>query len=100
MNMTYELFLKRLAAAVPAVGRLSYGDLYDLVRAVEVLGLERPCPDHLWPLLRIAAHLGLDLTQAEQAMADPAAPQPITGHEVRLWKAGDIYAWIDRHRLG
>ncbi|NCC40381.1 hypothetical protein EOM89_11590 [Candidatus Falkowbacteria bacterium] len=99
MNDHYDKLLERLAATVPAAGRLSRGDLYDLVRAVEVLAIERPNPDGLWTLHRAATYLGLDPTAAERLLRTADAPRPMTApDDPPIWRARDIYRWLDQHR--
>ena len=95
MDAHYDSLLERLAAVVPVAGRVSRGDLYDLVRAVEVLAIERPNPDQLWPLHRVSAYLGLDPVLTERLLEAPGAPQPLPG--ARVWRAADIYRWLDNH---
>jgi hypothetical protein len=73
MNDHYDKLLERLAATVPVANRISRGDLYDLARAVEVLAIERPNPDGLWTLHRVATYLGLDLDAAERVLRSAAA---------------------------
>lgn len=97
MNITYDLLLERLAAVSPAASRISRGDLFDLVRAIEVLAIERPNPDQLWTLNRVATYLGLDAVLAQRLLAAPGAPQPLTGHQAEVWRAKDIYRWLDQH---
>jgi hypothetical protein len=92
----YDALLERLAAVTPAANRVSRGDLYDLVRAIEVLAIERPNPDQLWTLRRVATHLGLDQVQTERLLTAPGGPQPLTGDRVQVWRAKDIYRWLDR----
>ncbi len=93
----YDALLERLAAVTPAANRVSRGDLYDIVRAVEVLAVERPNPDQLWTLRRIATYLGLDQVQTERLLAAPGGPQPMTGEQIKAWRARDIYRWLDQH---
>jgi hypothetical protein len=95
MDAHYDSLLERLATVVPIAGRVSRGDLYDLVRAIKVLAIERPNPDQLWPLHRVSAYLGLDPVLTERLLEAPGAPQPLPGAHV--WRAADIYRWLDNH---
>ena len=97
MNQNYDALLKRLAAVTPAASRVTRGDLFDLVRAIEVLAVERPNPDQLWSVHRVGSYLGIDALTAERLLAAPGAPQPMTGHLIELWRAKDIYLWLDGH---
>jgi len=97
MQTHYDWLLERLAAVTPAANRVAGNDLYDIVRAVEVLAVERPNPDQLWSLRRVASYLGLDQLQTERLLAAPGAPQPMTGEKTKVWLARDIYRWLDRH---
>lgn len=97
METHYDSLLERLAAVTPAANRVSRGDLFDIVRAVEVLAVERPNPDQLWTLRRIATYLGLDQVQTERLLAAPGGPQPMTGEQIKAWRAKDIYRWLDGH---
>lgn len=93
----HDWLLERLAVATPAANRVSRCDLYDIVRAVEVLSIERPHPDQLWTLRRLATYLGLDQLAVERLLAAPGAPQPLTGERTKVWRARDIYRWLDQH---
>lgn len=97
MQTHYDDLLERLAAVTPAANRVSRGDLYDIVRAVEVLAVERPNPDQLWTLRRVATCLGLDQVQTERLLKAPGGPQPMTGDRINVWRAKDIYRWLDAH---
>jgi len=92
MDMMYDALLERLAALLPAANRLTRHDLIELIRAVEVLAIERPSPDQLWTLARVAMYLGIDQKQAGRLLRGPGAPSPL-GES--LWRAGDIYRWLD-----
>ena len=90
MDTHYDTLIQRLAAVLPVAGRISRADLFDLIRAIEVLAVERPHPDQLWTLYRVSSHLGLDPLIAERLLEAPGAPQPMTGSNAKAWRAKDI----------
>lgn len=94
MNTTFDQQLERIAAVCPATNKLDRAELFDLVRAVEVLVVERPSPDQLWTLGRLSTYLGLDPMLTEHLMEQPGAPQPF---DENIWRAADIYRWLDAH---
>lgn len=97
MDANYERLMERVAAVCPAASRISRGDLYDLIRAVEVLAVQRPCPDQVWTIHRIAAYLGIDAVTVERLFKKSGGPEPIEGDRgVKVWRAKDVYEWIDR----
>ena len=97
MAAHYDQLIQRLAAVLPVTNRISRADLFDLIRAIEVLAIERPNPDQLWTIYRVASHLGLDPVIAERLLAAPGAPQPMTGDDAEVRRAKDIYRWLDGH---
>lgn len=97
MAAHYDTLIQRLAAVLPVASRISRADLFDLIRAIEVLAIERPNPDQLWTIHRVASHLGLDAVIAERLLEAPGAPQPMTGANAEVWRAKDIYRWLDGH---
>jgi hypothetical protein len=98
MDSHYEKLLERVAAVTPTASKLTRGDLYDLVRVVEVLAIERPNPDQLWTVHRIGSYLGIDALTVERLFKAPGSPQPLEGDRgVKVWRAKDVYRWLDQH---
>lgn len=97
MDTHHDWLLERLAVVTPAASRVSRGDLLDIVRAVEVLAIERPSPDGLWTLRRAATYFGLDQLQTERLLEAPGGPPPLVGDRTQVWRAKDIYRWLDNH---
>lgn len=96
MDARLDHLTERLAAVVPAAGKLQREELEDIIKAIEALHLARPNPDELWTPRRIALYTGLDEVLVNRLLKSADAPQPIVGERVKVWRARDVFAWIDR----
>jgi hypothetical protein len=95
---THQLTAKRLVALMPEAAEISYDNLVELVRLAEALMLVRPHEDAIWTSQRAARYLDITLKHYDELMQQPGAPRPLVErYGLTLWRAGDLFAFLDRH---